>query len=63
MTARWDKPPTQRKVPVARRAPARGTYECRVCGEVLANVTVQAALRHADAHGGARLEMVIPEVD
>ena len=40
------------------RARWDATFECRTCGEILTG-TVAAALRHADAHGGARLEGVI----
>lgn len=37
------------------------TYRCHTCGAVLTSWA--AAERHADAHGGARLEIIQPEGD
>lgn len=61
MTARWDAMPTKAREKVGRAAPARGTWRCGGvlgCGLLLEDVTWAAALRHADTHGGGRLETV-----
>jgi hypothetical protein len=62
MAARWDRLPDNVKVadpPKRRRAPAaRGRWYCtgpRGCGHVIEG-TWASAERHADTHGGARLE-------
>lgn len=57
MTARWANPPTVRKPAGRRQKPlARSVYRCQTCGESLTGAWA-AAERHADAHGGARLEL------
>jgi hypothetical protein len=48
--------PRPRKASSNRRTPLRSTYRCRVCEELLHNVTYAAAERHMDTHGGGRLE-------
>jgi hypothetical protein len=59
MTVRWDHAPPEVREKVTRRPAARGTWVCsgaNGCGEVLTG-TYAAAERHANAHGGARLQI------
>lgn len=64
MTARWDDlPKTARPAKSKRRPVRRHTFRCAGitgCGELLVDVTYAAAERHADVHGGARIECVAP---
>jgi hypothetical protein len=57
MTAHWSKPPAEPRKKTTRRPAMRGTWRCRTCDVVLVG-SWAAAERHADAHGGARLEAV-----
>jgi hypothetical protein len=65
MTAHWDNLPEQVKGRVVERKkrrppPPPAQFRCagvRGCGETIK--TVAAAERHADGHGGCRLELVI----
>lgn len=62
MTARWEKLPEKAKPAAKRGKVKRGTWRCcgaQGCGEVLDDVSWKAAERHADTHGGARLECVV----
>ena len=58
MTARWDHAPPTVREKVTRRPVSSGTWRCcgaGGCGEELTG-TYAAAERHANEHGGARLE-------
>lgn len=59
MTVRWDRVPAEAKPARTRGKVRRGTWRCggaNGCGELLDDVTFAFAERHADSHGGARLE-------
>lgn len=58
--ARWDRAPRTPKARKKRRPVMRGRWRCRRCGDII-DGTFASAQRHADTHGGARLEQVIDD--
>lgn len=59
---RWNWLPGHKTAPKPRAArPAPAAWRCRTCGEVL--YSWAAAERHADGHGGARLDLLLDPED
>lgn len=57
MTARWDRLPANARPITTPHAPTlRGRWRCRACDTLIVG-TWASAERHADTHGGSRLDV------